>query len=456
MELVERSHLLPDLEKGVPLGKIVYLTGKPGEAVEVEASEDVEYIEQFQGKEPADEKAVLFKLGSDKEAGILNATWDEVAGMMNELFRKGMKPDTESTWRKKYARLRDEIGVEQQEEVAQAAGLNLEPIKDLVRSLEKKRMQERDERMAYTRQVRTEARQDMILNLFRETIEKYPKVEVPEKPKEKKTAKAVYAMLSDIHYGLMFDSYVGIYNTSIARDRVLAYADEIILTGKLEKADICFVSLMGDMISGIIHPTIRVENKENAIEQVVGVSEVVSSFLYYLSRHFTKVYVNAVDGNHSRLDPNLENALRKERLDALIPWYCKAKLANQENVEFVDADFDQTVGTFYIGKKLFVAVHGDLEKDLKTTANMLEKLMGRHIDYMLAGHMHVPEMRAEDTMYIRNGSICGSGDDYTMKKRLFCPPYQVFMILDGDGAVESIHTVNLEHIGAVEEKAVAA
>lgn len=430
---------------------IVYLFGKQDtepkkEEVEVEeiAFTPEEISADPMDGEAADEETVLLKLGSDKEAGILRATWDEVAAMMNDMFRAEGKPETESSWRKKYVKLKEEAGKpgSHASEIVMDRE-RLKPIEELIHDLEKRREQERDERNAYNRLVRSQSRQDMILDLFRETIQRYPKKAIPATPKDKKTEKGVYAMLSDIHFGLAFDSYVGTYNSAVAEERVMRYADEIILTGRREKAGVCFVSLMGDLISGVIHPTIRVENKENVIEQVVGVSELVSRFLCYLGRHFNQVFVNSVDGNHSRLDGNLENVLRKEKLDSLIPWYCKAKLADQDNIVFTESSFDNTVGVFYIGEKLFVCVHGDLEKDLKTTANALEKAMGRHIDYLLAGHMHVPEMRAEDTMYIRNGSICGSGDDYTMKKRLFCPPYQVFMILNNKGEVESIHSVNL-------------
>lgn len=51
------------------------------------------------------------------------------------------------------------------------------------------------------------------------------------------------------------------------------YADAIIRIGKDSGAKDCYVSLMGDLISGVIHTTIRIENRENLIEQVTGVSE---------------------------------------------------------------------------------------------------------------------------------------------------------------------------------------
>jgi len=184
------------------------------------------------------------------------------------------------------------------------------------------------------------------------------------------------------------------------------------------------------------------ENKENMIEQIVGVSELVAYFLYKLAENFECVYVNSVDGNHSRIDPNLENVLRNERYDSLIPWYCKAKLADIDNIVFVNNSIDSSIGSFEIYGLLYISVHGDLEKDLKVSAHNIEKMIGRHIDYMLAAHTHVPELRLEDTVYIRNGCVCGSGDDYTMKKRLFGPPSQVCMICS-DRGIDSIHPVIL-------------
>jgi hypothetical protein len=107
---------------------------------------------------------------------------------------------------------------------------------------------------------------------------------------------------------MTFDNYFGRFNSDIAASRVMHYASEIVRIGKLNNASVCYVSLMGDMVSGTIHSTIRIENKENAIEQVIGVSELVSDFLHFLSGHFEKVYVNSVSGNHSRIDPKSDDS----------------------------------------------------------------------------------------------------------------------------------------------------
>ena len=85
----------------------------------------------------------------------------------------------------------------------------------------------------------------------------------------------------------------------------------------------------------------------------------------------------------------------------------------------------------------------DPRKAVTRIENLLySKQMKGHLDYMLVGHMHTPGMEGGPTTIIRNGSVCGSGDEYTMKKRLFGPPCQVCMVVDA-GGVRSIHPVDL-------------
>ena len=370
--------------------------------------------------------AYLIRLGKMKDARTIALTWTELAMILNSSICPDF-PKTESYWRKRFHSLLSE---------------NLYPSQDDAdEQTEIQRFRAKDERLSYSREVRSQARWDETLDLFSKEIERYQgkTPHVTDRPSMIKE-KAMYVMLSDIHYGLSFDSVVGKYNSELAWRRMRQYAKEIKERGI--SCSVCYVSLMGDMISGLIHPGIRIENKENLIEQVVGVSELTAEFLYDLSTYFDYVYVNSVDGNHSRPDPKLENTLRKERLDSLVPWYCKAKLEQIDNVKFVDNVIDNTIGSFNIFDHLYVCVHGDLEKNLKASAQNVSKLIGRHIDYFLSAHTHVAEFCFEDTRYITNGSLCGSGDDYTVRNRLFGPPVQVCMVCTADG-VESVCPIEL-------------
>ena len=386
------------------------------------------------------ENEYLVRLGRLKESKTVNINWDQLAVILNENF----SPDcirSESYWRKKYRRLI------QEEDFAISENTDFDRgIVKLLNDIEKQRMRISDERTSYNKMIRSQARSDTIIDIFQREINRYSS-QPPELCKTHASSnggsKAILAMVSDVHYGLAFDSFGGRYDSSIARDRIMYYANQIVEKGK--ECNDCYVALMGDLVSGIIHQTIRLENKENIIQQIIGVSELISDFLWVLAANFENVYVNSVDGNHSRLDPNLENVLRSEKLDSLVPWYCKTKLQNIKNVIFVDTNIDTSVGFFSIYGKNVISVHGDLEKDLKTSTLNIEKRLGQHIDVVLAAHLHVAEFMHEDTVYVRNGCVCGSGDDYTTKKRLFSPPCQVCMICSPDSPylVESVCPVVL-------------
>ena len=377
-----------------------------------------------------------WRLGSLKEQGTIHLTWPELAKILNDT-----DPDndyTESYWRKRYRQMRldkaekDGVNVIEAQQHGQISFFT---------NVEKQRIRARDERMSYTRILRDQARKDAILEQFEDAIVAFePPAEVPSNPAV--SHKAVYAMQSDIHYGITFESYAGKYDSDIACSRVMQYANEIIRIGKNSGAGDCYVSLMGDLISGIIHTTIRIENRENLIEQVVGVSELIAAFLAKLATHFENVIVNSVDGNHSRVDFSADDALRAEKQDALIPWYCQTKLQNLSNVHFSDSALDSSIGNFNIFGKTYVCVHGDMDNDQKASVQRIEPMLGTKIDYMLAGHMHVADARLENIGFIRNGSVCGSGDEYTVKKRLFGPPVQVCMVVTETG-VEAIYPVKL-------------
>lgn len=374
----------------------------------------------------------IIRICSMKEDSELDATWPEVASILNVNLKNGEPPRDESTWRKKYKRIKEKNQNEDNDKR-----------EDYI-SLEKQRYKINDERVAYRRAVREDSRVEATLEILKNEIRKFNKEDYIEFDRDfdNDKEKSMYVMLSDIHYGMTFKNLAGEYNSDIAKKRLNKYANSIIEKAKESGAVDCYVSLMGDLISGMIHNVIRIENKENIVEQVIGVSECISKFILMLAGYFDSVHVNYVGGNHSRVDYNLEDSLRGDRLDALIPWYCKTKLDNVKNVTFYDDSYDPTVAVFEIYDKLYVATHGDMDKSFTEAANRLENIVGRRPDVFLMAHMHVAEMKFENVTFLRNGSVCGSGDEYTMKKRLFGPATQTCFTVSEDG-VESVYVIRL-------------
>lgn len=380
-----------------------------------------------QNNEPLED--YLWRLGSLKERGFCTLTWPQLTEILNEEAGEDTHY-TESYWRKRYRQMTLDKQTKEALETQKTVKKNAS-IVGLLASMERQRVRTRDERTAYSKFLREQARREDMFDLLQDSIERLEPV--PPVAVQRSRSRAVYAMLSDVHYGISFTAYENCYNSEIAKQRVMTYAAEIIRIGQEQNASTCYVSLMGDMISGNIHSSIRVENRENIIQQVTGVSELVASFLYELAKNFDSVIVNSVDGNHSRVEKSLEDAMREERLDSLIPWYCKTRLENCRNVSFEENTIDPTIASFEIFSKFYVAVHGDMDGDLKQSVQRIERKSGNVVDYILAGHMHVAEARFEDVGYIRNGCVCGSGDEYTAKKRLSGPAVQVCLVVDHTG-----------------------
>lgn len=377
----------------------------------------------------------LWRLGTLKIDKEIENTWSELAGMMNEAF--SLHYD-ESVYRKKYKKLQKAFETVEDEQDDSFSEMTQQSIAEMNRQ----RVRIRDERAAYSRQLMLDARFDSLLDELKNEICKVKPVQIKPVTKNNHEPQAIYALLSDVHYGMCFDGFYGRYNPEIAKQRVMNYAAEIIDIGERNGIDHCYVSLMGDLISGSIHSTIKTENRDHVIAQIIGVSELIATFLYELCKHFACVHVNNVSGNHSRLEQNPKHALRAERLDALIPWYCKAKLECVSNIEFQSNSYDSTLATFDILGKTYVSVHGDLDDDMKQSSVRLSEMLGKQIDYMLLGHTHVAGCRFEKVGYIKNGAVLSGGDDYTVKKRLFGPAYQVCLICSQNG-VDAMFPIRL-------------
>lgn len=379
----------------------------------------------------------LWRLGSLKKSGTSEITWNHITDFLNDEFNL---LHGESAYRKKYKRLARAAQVRELEAVYE--GDYAATTRHQLRELEKQRIRVQEERAAYRQQLRTQAYSDALLEQLVEAVKAYDPINLPPVQPEK-TERVLYAMLSDIHFGLSFSSYYNSYNPEIASRRVMLYADRICEKGKECGASSVCVAILGDLISGNIHLPIRLQSRGNAIEQVVGVSELISAFLLRLAENFSEVVVTDVSGNHSRLDPNPEHALRSERLDALIPWYCQARLSQIKHVRFLDNEVDPTISVINILGKTYVAVHGDFDQDLKSSAVRIAQLIDKKIDYFLAGHMHIADMRIEDVGFIRNGAVVTGGDEYTSKKRLFGPAAQVCLLCTPNG-VEAVYPIVLK------------
>lgn len=315
-------------------------------------------------------------------------------------------------------------------------------IDDKIIELKKERQRFFDQRNAFNKIVRDRSREEELNDIITRTIQSgdLPRLEYAGAPVIH-SENDLLVSLNDIHYGANINNAWNTYNSDVCKQMMEEYLRKVIEIGELHNSENCICWMNGDVVNGNIHLSIAVSNKENVIEQVMGISELISWFVAELSRHFKTVKLVSVAGNHSRLNPNKENSLASERLDDLVEWYVRARLQNFENVLFDYDKIDATMYSIDIRGKTYVGIHGDYDgSDAKIQA--LQTLVGKPVYAVLSGHYHHCKVdTVQGIKTVMAGSFMGM-DDYCVQKRIYGKPEQMVCVCTSDG-IECHYDVTL-------------
>jgi predicted phosphodiesterase len=372
-------------------------------------------------------------LGQAKDSGLLDMDWNGIAELMNKEFGDIDKPYSEAAWRKPYQMAKKFFesnvfgNIIDEDEYFKELQIQKQEIQKEKRKLY-------DERLDINRRLRESARLETTIEKLEDMLSDISsKRYFAYSPTVTASDNDMIVCISDLHLGASYYGFDGVYDSEIAKERLNEYLNEIITIRKIHNSENFYINLLGDLISGSIHKTISVTNKENVIEQVKIACEYISDFIYELGKHFNYVEVHGVSGNHSRLEDK-NDALLAERLDTLIPWFVKSMLKNIENIKVIDDEIDDTISTFFVRDRLYFGVHGDFDS---TSDSAIAKLVlwAKMTPYcVLCGHKHFPAMTdVSGIKVVQSGSLGGSGDDYTRQKRLTGKPSQTVLIVDEKG-----------------------
>lgn len=314
-----------------------------------------------------------------------------------------------------------------------------------MKQIELKKEQQKfyDQRNALTKLLRERARQEELNDIITSAVMNGDLPELEYDPGlVTYSGRDLLVSLNDIHYGAVVDNYWHKYNSDICAEMMAKYLAKVIKIADEMNAENCIIWCNGDEISGNIHYSIAVSNKENVIDQIVGVSELIAKFIAELSRHFNYVKYVSVSGNHSRINPNKDLALNDERLDDLVEWYLKARLQNFDNVEIgAGVRVDPTMYMIDVRGKTYVGVHGDFDAtDAKVQA--LQIMAQKPVYAVLSGHLHHNKIDSvQGIKTIMAGSFLGM-DSYCVTKRIYGAPEQLVCVVNEDG-VECVFDVAL-------------
>lgn len=385
------------------------------------------------------DEAYIWRIGTAKESGLIDATWAELAPIISE---ECCEDKAEACWRKHYAagkRWKAFFDTQNLSEDEQR-------LRESKQEITKERMKLRDERTALNKELRNHARYEVNNEMWEAKLAAIGRQNFPIVDYDgKETGRALLICLSDWHIGMDFDTYTGKYNTEIAKQRLSRFLYNIRDIKRRHEANTAYVVLLGDMISGTPHSVIALENRENVIEQVMTASELLSSFIYQLSQEFARVNVTSVVGNHSRITQNKKDALVGERLDALITWHVRSELKHLPNVTMYDV-MSASEGTFDIVDiygRTYAILHGDYDKFTENGVAKLIAYLGFVPYAVVMAHKHNPAfMVANGITCIQSGCLSGSGDQFTLEHRMRGQASQTVCVCTEDG-VEAMYPVRL-------------
>lgn len=305
---------------------------------------------------------------------------------------------------------------------------------DEIIRLKKERQKLSDARVEYNRQIRQEARKEsyseMVKRIICENVEPTD-LKIQYHTFNSNTDLLVH--LTDIHTGIEINTWNNIFNQDILKERIEKFTSEILKIRNLHKSENCYL-VIGEILSGIIHNNLRLQNNMDLMTQFKYVSELISAMLIKIANHFDHIYVYVTPGNHSRISPKKEDAFDGENMDVLLPFYLRAKLQNIKNIDICENNIDPEIAMFNIRGNNVFASHGHKDNPASVVQNFT-MMFGIKPDIVLLGHRHLNGLTTVYNAKVIESGCCSGTDQYAMSIRKTNRPEQTISVVGQDGLV---------------------
>lgn len=383
----------------------------------------------YSRKENESDEELIYRICSEKE---VIGSWQDVADILNKLLNTEY---TESKFRKQYQAFNKMLSANEYKILDDDNYLN--EIRIQKQELQKEKQKLSDERVELNRQIREQARresyEDMIKRIVCKNVEPIKFNIELNKNKDYDSEQDLLIHLTDIHTGIEIDNFKNVFNQDILKQRIEYYTNKIIAIKKKHDAQNCYI-VISEILSGLIHNNLRLQNNMDLMEQFKYVSELIGEMLCELAEWFDNIYVYTVEGNHSRIVAKKEDSLQGENMDILLPFYLRARLQNYSNINIIDNKVCTDIAMFNIRGNNIFASHGDKDSPSSVVQNWT-MMFGIKPNIVLLGHRHLNGLTTVyDTKVIESGCISGT-DEYAMSIRKCNKPEQTISIIDKNGLV---------------------
>jgi hypothetical protein len=355
-------------------------------------------------------------------------TWEDVGNVLNDMLGENL---SSSAYRKKFQYF--EQIMKDNEDLFFENKNYLDDLKEMKREIQKEKIKLSDERTELKRLYREQARRESFLDVVKRAMSEdvEPLVEPNHIGGFNYSDNDLIVSLTDIHTGIEIDNAFNKFNENILRKRFNTYLQKILEVRERHNSQNCYV-IIGEVVSGIIHNNLRIENNLDLMQSFKLVATLISDFLTELSKYFNDVHVYINEGNHSRISPNKEDNIQGENVDVLVPFYLKARLQLIDNIFIHENEVMEEIAMFKVRGNIVMSAHGDNDK----VSNVVQKftmLFDVKPDLVYLGHRHTNAMETVyDTKVIQSGCLSGT-DNYALSKRLRNKAEQTISVITEDG-----------------------
>ena len=303
-----------------------------------------------------------------------------------------------------------------------------------IQNMRKEKIKLSDARVEYNRLIRQEARKesyaDMVKRIIRENVQP---LNIPVHYTLFNSSTDLLVHLTDIHTGIEIHNWKNDFDEDVLKKRIEKFTSDILDIRGQHESENCYL-VIGEILSGIIHNNLRLQNNMDLMEQFKYVSELISAMLSRMANHFNHIYVYTTPGNHSRISPKKEEALDGENMDVLLPFYLKARMQNVENITICENTIEPEIAMFNIRGNNVFASHGHKDSPSNVVQNFT-MMFNIKPDIVLLGHRHTNSMETVyDTKVIQSGCVSGS-DNYATSIRKTNRPEQTVSVIGNDGLI---------------------
>lgn len=310
-----------------------------------------------------------------------------------------------------------------------------------IQEIRKEKIKLSDARVEYNRLIRQEARKESYADMVKRIIcEDVKPMNVTVRYNLFNSSTDLLCHLTDIHTGIEIHNWKNNFDENELKRRIDKFTSDILDIRGVHQSENCYL-VIGEIISGLIHNNLRLQNNMDLMEQFKYVSELISAMLTRMANHFNHIYVYTTPGNHSRISAKKQDSLDGENMDTLLPFYLKARLQNIDNVSICDNTIEPEIAMFNIRGNNVFASHGHKDSPSSVVQNFT-MMFGIKPDIVLLGHRHLNGLTTVyDTKVIESGCVSGA-DAYAVSIRKVNKPEQTVSVI-GDGGLICLYDIQL-------------